>query len=259
MVNPFEETLQAGKVSDDYNIGNFGEFDRFEDERNLFPEMFERPQSTIGGYDEQGYTLPASKPDSWFWGYSGPGDIVEQERGVYPFLKRHTPEWAKDIYRGAKGGWEGTSLNPNINPRGMNQGLSGITNTSKIDLNEIFRMYPGINMWRLIQNLDARGIDYAANDRGIGSLDEYQMAELTEDQMDLMRPGLNQPDLPGGLTKEQLWNKVKENEYEGWGGILGFGSKPPQEDTTREEYDDYYKRLLEGEINPDTGKSYWVT
>ena len=92
---------------------------------------------------------------------------------------------------------------------------------------------------------------------------EMMLAELSEDQMNLMRPGLNQPDLPGGLTKEQLWNKVQENPYEGtptWlGGPNAPWGNPPQEDVTREEYDDYYKKLLGGEINPDTGRSYWVT
>ena len=125
MVNPFEETMMAGKVSDDYNIGRFGEFDRFQDERAFMPEMFERPQSTIGGYDEQGRTLPASEPDHWFLGYSRPGDVEERQRGIWPFMRRHAPEWAKEMWRGAKEGWEGTSLNPNINPRGMNQGLLG--------------------------------------------------------------------------------------------------------------------------------------
>ena len=41
---------------------------------------------------------------------------------------------------------------------------------SKIDLNEIFRMYPDINIWRLIQNLDARGIEYANRGGIIGLL-----------------------------------------------------------------------------------------
>ena len=246
MVNPFEETLQAGKVSDDYNIGRFGEFDRFQDERDVFPEAFERPQSTIGGYDEQGYTLPASEPDSWFWGYSRPGDVVEQQRGVYPFVKRYAPEWSKDIYRDIKEGWEGSSLNPNINPRGMNQGLSGITNTSKIDLNEIFRMYPDINIWRLIQNLDARGIDYAANNRGIGSLDEYQMAELTQKQKDMMGKRINTPDF--GVSKEDLWKRVKDMENKKWDLQLGV-----QEPTTQEEYDDYYRQLQAGTVGN------WVT
>ena len=105
MVNPFEETLQAGKVSDDYNIGNFGEFDRFEDERAFMPEAFERPQSTIGGYDKKfGYTLPAfenENPDNWFWGYDNPDDLVqEQQHGVWPSIKRNSPEWIKGIGKG---------------------------------------------------------------------------------------------------------------------------------------------------------------
>ena len=47
------------------------------------------------------------------------------------------------------------------------------TMDAKIDLDEIFRMYPDTDMWRLIQNLDARGIEYANNER---SNNEYQMA-----------------------------------------------------------------------------------
>tara|TARA_Y100000310_G_scaffold117398_1_gene116153 strand:+ start:232 stop:834 length:603 start_codon:yes stop_codon:yes gene_type:complete len=91
-------------MADDYNIGKFGEFDRFEDERAFMPEAFERPQSTIGGYDEQGYTLPAfenENPDNWFWGYNNPDDAVqEQQRGVWPSIKRNSPEWVKDIGKG---------------------------------------------------------------------------------------------------------------------------------------------------------------
>ena len=37
----------------------------------------------------------------------------------------------------------------------------------------------------------------------------------------------------------------------GW--YFGIGAKPPQEPTTREEFDDYYNRLLQGE------GGYWVT
>ena len=32
---------------------------------------------------------------------------------------------------------------------------------SKINLDEIFRMYPDLNIWRLIQDLDKREIEYA--------------------------------------------------------------------------------------------------
>ena len=41
---------------------------------------------------------------------------------------------------------------------------------AKIDLQEIFRNYPDINIWRLIQNLDARGIEYANRGGIIGLL-----------------------------------------------------------------------------------------
>ena len=57
--------------TDDYNIGTFGEFDRFEDERAFAP------------------------------------DVVEQERGIYPLMQRHAPDWMKNMYRGAKGAWGG--------------------------------------------------------------------------------------------------------------------------------------------------------
>ena len=92
-------------MADDYNIGNFGEFDRFEDERAFTPDMFERPQSTIGGYDKKfGYTLPSfenENPDNWFWGYNNPDDVVqEQQHGVWPSIKRNSPEWVKDIGKG---------------------------------------------------------------------------------------------------------------------------------------------------------------
>ena len=44
------------------------------------------------------------------------------------------------------------------------------TMEAKIDLDEIFRMYPDLDIWRLIQNLDARGIEYANRGGIIGLL-----------------------------------------------------------------------------------------
>ena len=44
------------------------------------------------------------------------------------------------------------------------------TMEAKIDLQDIFRRYPGIDLWRLIQNLDARGIEYANRGGIIGLL-----------------------------------------------------------------------------------------
>ena len=40
---------------------------------------------------------------------------------------------------------------------------------SKIDLNDMFNRFPGMNLWRLIQELDKRGIEYA-NRGGLMSL-----------------------------------------------------------------------------------------
>ena len=223
---------------DDYNIGNFGEFDRFEDERAFMPEAFERPQSTIGGYDKKfGYTLPSfenENPDNWFWGYNNPDDAVqEQQHGVWPSIKRNSPEWVKDIGRGLHDtgklyydhgmfsddildffGWQpqdnyyNESMNERFNEDYISEALEGIGkkanpykgalpgaimgdpfryssedmapndwladeiwgDQSKIDLQDIFRRYPGIDLWRLIQNLDARGIEYANRGGIIGLL-----------------------------------------------------------------------------------------
>ena len=115
------------------------------------------------------------------------------------------------------------------------------TMEAKIDLDEIFRMYPDLDIWRLIQNLDARGIDYAANDRGIGSLDEYQMAELTQGQKDMMGNPLNTPDF--GVSKQDLWKKVKDMENKKWDFEWGV-----QKPTTPKEFNDYYNKLGTGEV-----------
>ena len=48
-------------------------------------------------------------------------------------------------------------------------GLGGLQEESKIDLNDIFNRFPGMNLWRLIQELDKRGIEYA-NRGGLMSL-----------------------------------------------------------------------------------------
>ena len=45
----------------------------------------------------------------------------------------------------------------------------GSFDESKIDLNDIFNRFPGMNLWRLIQELDKRGIEYA-NRGGLMSL-----------------------------------------------------------------------------------------
>ena len=81
-----------------------------------------------------------------------------------------------------------------------------------------------------------------AMDTGLGSFD---VAELTEDQMNMMGNPLNTPDF--GVSKEDLWNRTKGMEDK---GFFGWGAQEP---TTLEEYDDYYNKLLQGEVGN------WVT
>jgi|6_EtaG_2_1085325.scaffolds.fasta_scaffold02553_2 hypothetical protein len=72
-----------------------------------------------------------------------------------------------------------------------------------------------------------------------------QMAELTQDQMNMMGNPLNTPDF--GVSKEDLWNRTKDMEDQ---GFFGWGAQEP---TTQEEFEDYYRRLQEGSVGN------WVT
>jgi len=74
----------------------------------------------------------------------------------------------------------------------------------------------------------------------------FEMTELTDDQINFMGSPLNTPDF-GGMTKEELYNKVKEMEDT---GIFGFGAQEP---TTIEEFNEMYERMKRGEIGN------WVT
>jgi hypothetical protein len=74
----------------------------------------------------------------------------------------------------------------------------------------------------------------------------FEVTELTDDQINFMGSPLNTPDF-GGMTKEELYNKVKEMEDT---GIFGFGAQEP---TTIEEFNEMYERMKRGEIGN------WVT
>ena len=80
---------------------------------------------------------------------------------------------------------------PNPRMRGMGGGLESLE--SKINLQEMFERFPGMNLWKLIQQLDKRGIEYAGNDTGIGSTDEYQMAKVYTNQD------------PGMVNRNKFW------------------------------------------------------
>jgi hypothetical protein len=75
--------------------------------------------------------------------------------------------------------------------------------------------------------------------------EERQMAELTQDQMNMMGNPLNTPDF--GVSKEDLYNRTKDMEDK---GFFGFGAQEP---TTQEEFNDYYRQLQQGSVGN------WVT
>jgi len=115
-----------------------GTWRRMEDARN-FDEM-----------DEYGYLEGAPRQRTTFTeGYMLPHHFNEMYGGVYDDA----------IFR---------TVDPNTN-RIEQYPQAGESEQSKIDLQDIFRRYPGLDMWQLIQNLDKRGIEYA-NRGGLMSL-----------------------------------------------------------------------------------------
>ena len=81
----------------------------------------------------------------------------------------------------------------------------------------------------------------SALNTGLGGLGEYQMAELTDKQKNYMGKYSNTPDF--GVSKEDLYGGVKDMENKPWDLQWGV-----QEPTTREEFEDYYRRLQAGEV-----------
>ena len=79
----------------------------------------------------------------------------------------------------------------------------------------------------------------ASLDGGIGSTDEYQMAELTPEQQEWMRSRSATPDF---ISPDYSYKHVQGMEDK---GIFGWGAQEP---TTRGEFDEYYNYLLD---NPE--------
>ena len=79
----------------------------------------------------------------------------------------------------------------------------------------------------------------AALDTGLGSTDEYQMAELTPKQQEWMRSLGATPDF---ISPDYSYKHVQDIEDK---GFFGWGAQEP---TTREEFDEYYNYLL---ANPE--------
>ena len=110
--------------------------------------------------------------------------------------------------------------------RGMNTGIGGLQEQAAVDPSD----------WRTILKILEAGGDPGT---------ETQTAELTEDQMNMMGNPLNTPDF--GVSKEDLWNRTKGMEDQ---GFFGWGAQEP---TTQEEFEDYYRQLQEGTVGN------WVT
>ena len=92
--------------------------------------------------------------------------------------------------------------------------------------------------WRNILRILEAGGDPGTETAGIGSNNEYQTAELTQDQADYMRNQYFSPGLPGAPTADELFNQVKEREDK---GFFGWGAQEP---TTRPEFDEEYNNLI---------------
>ena len=104
---------------------------------------------------------------------------------------------------------------------------------SKIDLNDMFNRFPGMNLWRLIQQLDKRGIEYAGNDTGIGSTDEYQMAKVYTNQD------------PGMVNRNKFWFDSLTPESEAINKVLNMpGVEGMRQGSEKDwNYDDYNKMI----------------
>jgi len=135
---------------------------------------------------------------------------------------------------------------PNPRMRGIGGGLESLQ--SKINLQDIFNRFPGMNLWKLIKQLDKRGIEYAGNDTGIGSTDEYLKAELGTPQLDWMEGPYGNPGGGGYSEGASGWDAYKSNvnKYEDKGGILPWwlGGRSPQEPATDQEIMDQLKRNI---------------
>ena len=96
------------------------------------------------------YTRNAPPQSSGTPNFGDPGGRVELPHGWIPFKP----------YYGAPP--SSPKQHPNPRMRGMMGGLESLQ--SKINLNDMFERFPGMNLWKLIKQLDKRGIEYAEND-----------------------------------------------------------------------------------------------
>ena len=116
---------------------------------------------------------------------------------------------------------------------------------AKINLQDVQDRIGGdINWNKFFRDLDARGIEYAENDTGIGSLDEYLMAELSTPQLDFMEGSYGNPGGGGYSQGASGWDAYKSNvnKYEDKGSW--FPWRGAQEPATDKEIMDQLKRNI---------------
>ena len=207
--NPFEETATAG------GIPGYGDIaPTYEGESPLFSQGLLDVRYPVDHSVKRAYNYPSSRQP-----------LLNQPPMAGPPQPRQRPH-----------------VNPRM--RGMGGGLGGMQEQAGLwqDIKRILQRTK--NPGPLIDQWTDHWNKYASDDTGIGSLDEYQMAELRQGQKDYMGEYLNTPDF-GNVSKQEMWDRV-QGMTEGpgfWGGLFGAeGQEPP----TEEEFEDYYKQLKLG-------------
>ena len=134
---------------------------------------------------------------------------------------------------------------PNPRMRGMGGRGLGSFDEAKINLQDVQDRIGGdINWNKFFRDLDARGIEYAENDTGIGSLDEYLMAELSTPQLDFMGGSYGNPGGGGYSQGASGWDAYKSNvnKYEDKGSWIPW--RGAQDPATDQEIMDQLKRNI---------------
>ena len=123
--------------------------------------------------------------------------------------------------------WSPPKQHPNPRMRGMGGGLESLE--SKINLNDMFERFPGMNLWKLIKQLDKRGIEYAENDpfdpRRLEGYDPFNNQIFT-DPFDPRRLGIEEepfdPFNPPGWTDPELNDPFNNQLYAARGGLMSL-------------------------------------
>jgi len=186
---------------------------------NVFKKQYE-PQPTTGkGLQEMSGLFG---PGPGLGDPTGEGGIIQRLGEFLGFTDPIDPEneglpmdefqeLPRELLRGDEIAMDDTYSLPNLLQ--MINDARDAGNVDEIELltNDLEMMYPGATM---------------------------DVAELTDKQKRFMTNPYFSPDLPGAPTRDELFNQVKDREDT---GFFGFGAQEP---TTREEFDNYYNKLM---------------